>query len=106
MRLIDADALIKDLSDLKKSPWANDQDISADRRFGISEALDMIKSIVRCDQPTVDAVPVEMIRKRIDALKEVADAEFELNGGYVGSAFSMVCSLEGMLREWEERKDI
>lgn len=75
MRLIDAEALIKDLPDLKKSPWANDQDISADRRFGISEALDMIKSIVRHDQPTVDAVPVVRCKDCKYSVDEYDDGE-------------------------------
>ena len=57
-RLIDADKLLKDLSDLRKSPWANVPYLSADRKVGNIEALDMVESIVRCEQPTVDAVPV------------------------------------------------
>ncbi len=66
MILIDADKLIKDLSDLRKSPWANMPYVSADRKFGISEALDMIESIVRCEQPTVDAIPIEWIESQVD----------------------------------------
>ena len=58
VKIIDADKLIKDLSDLKKSPWANMPYLSADRKFGIRESLEMIESIVRCDKQTVDAVPV------------------------------------------------
>lgn len=57
-RLIDADKLIDDLSDLKRSPWANEPWASDQRKLGIREALDMIQSIVRVDSQTVDAVPV------------------------------------------------
>lgn len=58
MRLIDADKLIDDLSDLKKSPWANEPWLSDQRKLGMREAIDMIQSIVRVDSQTVDAVPV------------------------------------------------
>lgn len=57
-RMIDADKLIDDLSDLKRSPWANTPYASDERKLGIREALDMIQSIVRVDSQTVDAVPV------------------------------------------------
>lgn len=58
MRLIDADRLIDDLSDLKRSPWANEPWASDQRKLGISEAIDMIQSIIRVDSQTADAVPV------------------------------------------------
>lgn len=58
MRLIDADKLIDDLSDLKKSPWANEPWLSDQRKLGMREAIDMIQSIVRVDSQTVDAEPV------------------------------------------------
>lgn len=58
MRLIDADALLKDIEDLKKSPWYLAGYISDERRLGIKEGLDMISSIIR-HSPTSDAEPIK-----------------------------------------------
>lgn len=92
MNLIDRDHLLKKANEELQEGLITDDDLEA-VYYELS------------DEPTVDAVPVELIQKRIDALKEVADAEFEINGGYVGPAYALVCMLEGLLREWEERKE-
>ena len=99
MRLIDADKLIKDLSDLRKSPWANMPYISADRKFGISEALDMIESIVRCEQPTIDAIPIQYILTTIRQWNR---------DGYAESAEALeilVMNWDKEKKEWAEREE-
>lgn len=102
MRLIDADKLIKDLSDLRKSPWANMPYISADRKFGISEALDMIESIVRCEQPTIDAIPIEFIEKRVKAYGDKAEW---IKGTEFVYAYLSERVLNLLIADWAERKE-
>lgn len=75
MRLIDADKLIDDLSDLKKSPWANEPWLSDQRKLGMREAIDMIQSIVRVDSQTVDAVPVIRCKDCKYSVDEYDDGE-------------------------------
>lgn len=105
MRLINADKLIDDLSDLKRSPWANEPWLSDPQKLGILEAIDMIQSIVRVDSQTVDAVPISFIEKRIEQLKSHADYEFEANGGYAGGSQYRLWELECLLDAWTKRRE-
>ena len=57
------------------------------------------------DAPTVDAVPVSFIQKRMDELKDIADYEFIANGGYVGNLSYQVHELEQLLKAWAEREE-
>lgn len=64
MRLIDADALMDDINELKKSPWYNNafridflSDINGSRVVR-SEAIDIVQRLCIDDAPTIDAVEV------------------------------------------------
>ena len=50
--------------------------------------------------PTVDAVPISFIEKRIEQLKSHADYEFESNGGYAGGSQYRQWELECLLDAW------
>lgn len=104
-RLIDADKLIDDLSDLKRSPWANTPYASDQRKLGIIEALDMVQSIVRVDSQTVDAVPVDMIKGRINDLKKMLMdiGEDELDA--IWDFRTRIETLTELLEMWAERKE-
>ena len=117
-RLIDADKLIDDLSDLKRSPWANTPCVSDERKLGIIEALDMIQSIVRVDSQTVDDEPVRHgawlpCDKKGYILTEMALRDgrrwygykcSECNNIYHGNVFTKYCPNCGAKMD-EERKE-
>ena len=56
MRLIDADAVLKDLDDLKKSPWYHFDNPFV--RQGMRECMEVVEEACIKDAPTVDAEPV------------------------------------------------
>lgn len=62
MELIDAEVVLKDIEDLRKSPWYNADYLSEQTRFGMKEGLDMAGACVRY-ATEVEAIPVEWIRK-------------------------------------------
>lgn len=68
MKLIDVDALLKDIEDLKRSPWYLADYISDQRRLGMKEGLDMVSSCSR-HAPTIEAIPVEFIEAEIDRMR-------------------------------------
>ena len=86
-RLIDAD----------KIPWT---DLSDCRGLCYVTFLEKVQRL-----PAVDAVPVSYIQQRIDHLHELAEYEFEYNGGYVGATHIAWHELEKILIEWEEERD-
>ena len=94
MRLIDADALVAQEEFFAKT-FKGD--------FGEQVANHVIEVINYA--PTVDAVPVSFIQKRMDELKDIADYEFIVNGGYVGNLSYQVHELEQLLKAWAERKE-
>lgn len=57
------------------------------------------------EAPTVEAVPVQFIQQRIDHLHELAEYEFEYNGGYVGATHIAWHELEKILIDWKEERD-
>ena len=57
------------------------------------------------EAPTVNAIPVQFIQQRIDHLHELAEYEFEYNGGYIGATHIAWHELEKILIEWEEERD-
>ena len=84
-RLIDADSI----------PWLVE---------GVGEIPVITKEEI--DQmPTVVAVPISFIEKRIEQLKNQADYEFEENGGYAGGSQYRQWELECLLDAWAKRKD-
>lgn len=54
MRLIDADALLEGIAELKQSPWFNSKYGYADRK----EAVEAIEYLCIKKEPTIDAVEV------------------------------------------------
>ena len=84
-RLIDADSI----------PWFVE---------GVGEIPVITKEEI--DQmPTIDAVPISFIEKRIEQLKSHADYEFEENGGYAGGSQYRQWELECLLDAWAKRKE-
>ena len=55
-RLIDADALLNDISDLKKSPWFHENYF--DHKNIRKEAIEIVEQLCIDKAPTIDAVPV------------------------------------------------
>ena len=58
-RLIDADALLNDISDLKKSPWFHENYF--DHKNIRKEAIEIVEQLCIDKAPTIDAVPVETV---------------------------------------------
>jgi hypothetical protein len=90
-RLIDADKL-KALF-----PKDSDWEYPVNTNEYVCESID--------EQLPVDAVPVSFIQQRIDHLHELAEYEFEYNGGYVGATHIAWHELEKILIEWKEERD-
>lgn len=65
MRLIDADALLEGIAELKQSPWFNDKYGYADRK----EAVETIEDLCIKKEPTVDAVE----RIEYEKMKDLAE---------------------------------
>lgn len=83
MRLIDLDALLKEFDE-----WEEDlkKDGLAERALGIVDA-----SVIAAQQPTVDAIPIEFIRKWV------------LANGYKRQSGWLITlrNLEKLIKEWE-----
>ena len=60
--------------------------------------------IIHC-MPTVDAIPIEFIEKRIAELKKLNDYEFVENGGYTSPSDYEQWELERLIRDWREQND-
>ena len=56
------------------------------------------------EAPTVDAVPISFIQKRISYLQEIADYEFEASGGYTGEASTQLNELRRLIVSWSMEK--
>lgn len=84
MRLIDADSI----------PWLVE---------GVGEIPVITKDEID-EMPTVDAIPISFIEKRIEQLKKHADYEFEENGGYAGGSQYRQWELECLLDAWMKRE--
>lgn len=63
MRLINADVVLKDIEDLRKSPWYNAKFLSDERRLGMKEGMDIVKDICIQHGETIDAIPIEWIKE-------------------------------------------
>ena len=66
MRLINADVALKDIEDLRKSPWYNAEFLSDERRLGMKEGMDMVRDVCIQHGEVVNAIPVEWIDQFID----------------------------------------
>lgn len=85
-RLIDAEALKERII----TPRANGKDL-------ITELIDSM--------PTIDAIPIEFIQKRIDQLKEMNGRIFIANGGFTTPSDYEQWELERLVREWRDEND-
>ena len=56
-KLIDADVVLKDIEDLRMSPWYNANYLSEQRHLGMKEGLDMAEACVRY-ATEAEAIPV------------------------------------------------
>ena len=57
------------------------------------------------DYHTVDAIPIEFIQKRINHLHDLAEYDFEANGGYIGEAHLAEYELENLLTDWRTEQE-
>ena len=103
MALIDRDTVKQELEK------AMERNLAIFRGTGKADArvlMSLQYAIAKLDSaPTVDAVPVSYIQQRIDHLHELAEYEFEYNGGYIGATHIAWHELEKILIEWEEERD-
>ena len=83
-RLIDADALVYD-------------EIEPDCLVVFKSDIDR--------QPTIEAIPIEFIQKRIDQLKEMNGRIFIANGGYTSPSDYEQWELERLIRDWREQSE-
>ena len=100
MRLIDADTLTQSMyqeafeSDSDRQRW----DSGCWIRYKLFE--DHMDA-----QPTIDAVPIEFIEKRIAELKKLNEYEFIANGGYTSPSDYEQWELERLIRDWREQNE-
>ena len=66
-------------------------------QYGIHQIID--------DAPTIDAVPIEFIEKRIAELKKLNEYEFIANGGYTSPSDYEQWELERLIRDWKEENN-
>ena len=93
-RLIDVDALIEKYTVVIR------KDADEKLKTEIAVLLKVVDA-----QPTVDAVPIEFIEKRIAELKKLNEYEFVENGGYTSPSDYEQWELERLIRDWRERND-
>lgn len=94
-RLIDADALLKELRKSCEYHAENSREFSLLQR----------DIIIVQEQPTIDAVPIEFIEKRIAELKKLNEYEFIANGGYTSPSDYEQWELERLIRDWKEENN-
>ena len=80
MRLIDADALLHEIEELKKSPWFNDDSYPGSHSVR-KEAVEIIEDLCIKDAPTVDAVKATMPWTDPDGTERLLD-EMSYEIGY------------------------
>ena len=55
--------------------------------------------------PTIEAIPIEFIEKRIAELKKLNEYEFVENGGYTSPSDYEQWGLERLIRDWRGQND-
>ena len=97
-RLIDADALKNSIDEhvYLVNHGFNESEYGI-TQYGIHQIID--------DAPTIDAVPIEFIEKRIAELKKLNEYEFVENGGYTSPSDYEQWELERLIRDWREQND-
>ena len=82
MRLIDADALLEGIAELKQSPWFNDKYGYAYRK----EAVEAIEYLCIKKEPTIDAV--EVVRSKWVEAEDIGDCCYAcLNCGFIRDGY-------------------
>ena len=96
MRLIDANALKESIDEhvYLVHHGFNETEYGC-TQYGIHQIID--------DAPTIDAIPIEFIQKRIDQLKEMNGRIFIANGGYTSPSDYEQWELERLIRDWREQ---
>lgn len=103
MRLIDADALLEGIAELKQSPWFNDKYGYADRK----EAVETIEDLCIKKEPTVDAVE----RIEYEKMKDLAE-QYKFEYECIFEAYKEVLNevlpnrVEAVRSKWVEAKEI
>ena len=97
-RLIDADALKNSIDEhvYLVNHGFNESEYGI-TQYGIHQIID--------DAPTIDAVPIEFIEKRIAELKKLNEYEFIANGGYTSPSDYEQWELERLIRDWKEENN-
>ena len=94
--MIDADALIKTLRELKQSPWYNNN-LNPFWRSDAKECMEVIEYFIG-KEPTVDAIPVEWIKEWVEEIKD--------HPAYTEEEKTLcIEEFEDMLGAWAERKE-
>lgn len=96
-RLINADATIDSIRECVEAVHDN---YESDIEQGYLNAIECVE-----EQPTIDAVPIEFIEKRIAELKKLNEYEFIANGGYTSPSDYEQWELERLIRDWREQND-
>ena len=94
MRPIDADELIELLAGMQAVCHTRAELV------GISKVWQQVKNM-----PTIDAIPIEFIEKRIAELKKLNEYEFIANGGYTSPSDYEQWELERLIRDWKEENN-
>lgn len=105
MRLIDVEKLKQYIDDCKFCEKCDMKGFMCNEDCELPDCVTPQWERVLNEQPTVEAVPISFIEKRIEQLKNHADYEFEANGGYVGGSQYRQWELECLLNVWAERKE-
>ena len=101
MRLIDAEALEKAINE-----WMpKDQETWMESDIPPIENLVVSIMMTIEEQPTIEAIPIEFIEKRIAELKKLNEYEFIANGGYTSPSDYEQWELERLIRDWREQND-
>lgn len=100
MDLIERSALLKDLDDLKKSPWYNTGNPFIQQ--GMRECMDMIETQCIKKALAEDAIPVEWIQRKIDMLEQNMDSGLPEDAMF--AQLHELVSLKRLVTDWEKEK--
>ena len=94
MRLIDADALLEGIAELKQSPWFNNKYGYADRK----DAVESIEYLCIKKEPTVDAV--EVVRCKDCKHWELCDEEDGISYGQCMHPLCVIANTVFLNENW------
>ena len=97
MRLVDETLILQNLECLQESPWYNDgKDPESGRRWQFNirkEAAEIVRDLCIRPVPTVDAIPVEWVEKRLDDM---------LKGSF---SFEECGAIAALLSDWRKGRE-